>query len=102
MVGVLTGKKYLEHESGPLVTIPIEVIAVREVNVAREVIAVREVIMAREMIAAREVIVAKEVTAVKRAIGATGVHGKIDPADTRENQATDLTLRRENPGEEDA
>jgi hypothetical protein len=90
MVGVLTAKKYLEHESGPLVTIPIEVIAVREVIVAREVIA------------AREVIVAKEVTAVKRAIGATGVHGKIDPANTRENQATDLTLRRENPGEEDA
>jgi hypothetical protein len=60
MVGATT-MKYLEHDSGPPVTTP------------------------REVIVVREAIAVKEVTAVKRAIGAIEVHGMIDPADTREN-----------------
>jgi hypothetical protein len=71
------------------------------VIVAREVMTPGEVIAAREAIVVREAIVLREVTAVKRVIGATRVHGEIDPADTRENQATDPTLRRENPEGED-
>jgi hypothetical protein len=73
MIGVLTMKKHSEPDNGQPEMTPKEEYVVREMLVAREVIAVKQV------------------------TGATEVHGKIDPANTRENQPTDPTLPRGSP-----